>query len=115
MSVTLPRVVGAQAALLLYTGRRLTGTDPERLGLLDVLAPQAGLREAAMAMAAEIASSAPLAVHSMRATLRPGLADEIADVIDHELAEQEKHFGTADFRRGVRAMAERRPPVFWGE
>jgi len=116
VSVTLPRVVGAQtAALLLYTGRRLTGTEAERLGLVDVLAPSDQLRDTAMALAAEIGSSAPLAVTSMRATLRRGLADEIAEVTDHELAEQEKHFRTADFKEGVRAMAERRPPVFRGE
>jgi len=116
VSVTLPRVVGTQAAaLLLLAGRRLTGAEAEQLGLVDALAPQDGLRDAAMALAAEIASSAPLAVTSMRATLRRGLADEIAAVTDHELAEQEKHFGTADFREGVRAIAERRPPVFRGE
>ena len=68
-----------------------------------------------MTQAMEMASSAPLAVTSVRATLHCGLDDEIAEVTDHELAEQEKHLQTADLEEGVRAMTERRPPVFRSE
>jgi len=115
ISVTLPRVVGAQmAAMLLYTGRRIGGEEAHRIGLLDVLAPEGLVREAALALAGEIALSAPIAVASTRATLRRGLADAIADITDHELLEQQKHFETEDFKEGVKAMAERRPPEFQG-
>ncbi|WP_128565133.1 enoyl-CoA hydratase/isomerase family protein [Methylobacterium crusticola] len=115
LSVTLPRVLGPQkAALLLYTGRRITGTEAHAIGLADVLAPPERLRETAMALAAEIAQSAPLAVQSTRATLRGDLADRVAAATDHELAQQEVHFATADFQEGVRAMAERRLPHFEG-
>ena len=115
LSVTLPRAIGQQqAALLFYTGRRITATEAHAIGLVDVLAPADGLRDAAMALAQEIAVSAPIAVQSTRATLRRGLADEIARVTDHELAEQQKHFATEDFTEGVKAMAERRMPVFSG-
>jgi enoyl-CoA hydratase/carnithine racemase len=113
LSVTLPRVVGQQqAALMFYTGRRLTGEEAKAIGLVDVLVPQAELRSAALALATEIAHSAPIAVMSTRATLRDGLADRIAAATDHELAEQEQHFQTEDFKEGVKAMAERRLPVF---
>ena len=64
--------------------------------------------------AAEIAGSAPLAVQSIRATLRGDLADRVAAATDHELAEQERLRRTADFREGTRAMSERRPPQFTG-
>lgn len=115
LSVTLPRVVGEQkAALLFYTGRRIGGEEAHAIGLVDVLAPQDALRAAAMALATEIAQSSPIAVTSTRATLRRGLADAVADVTAHELAEQERHFQTADFKEGVQAMAERRLPVFQG-
>ncbi len=115
LSITLPRVVGEQkAALLFYTGRRIGGEEAQAIGLVDVLAPADGLRAAALALAAEIAGSSPIAVTSTRATLRRGLADAIAAITDHELAEQERHFATDDFREGVKAMAERRPPVFQG-
>lgn len=115
LSVTLPRVIGAQqAALLFFTGRRLTGEQAKAIGLVDVLAPQETLRDTALALATEIAQSAPLAVTSTRRTLRRGLADAIAEVTDIELAEQERQFQTADFKEGVQAMAERRPPRFTG-
>jgi enoyl-CoA hydratase/carnithine racemase len=113
LSVTLPRVVGQQtAALLFYTGRRIGGEEAHRIGLADILAPAAELRQAALALATEIAQSAPLAVVSTRRTLRRGLADQVAEITDHELEEQQKHFETADFKEGVKAMAERRLPLF---
>ncbi len=115
LSITLPRVVGEQkAALLFYTGRRIGGEEALAMGLVDALAPTAGLRTAALALAGEIAQSSPIAVASTRATLRRGLADAIAAITDHELAEQEQHFRTEDFSEGVRAMTERRPPRFQG-
>ena len=115
LSVTLPRVVGHQAALeLLTTGRRIVGEEAHRLGLADRLVPAADLRAAARALAAEMAASAPLAVRSIRATLRAGLADEVAAATAHERAEQERLMRTADFREGVAAVAERRPGRFTG-
>jgi enoyl-CoA hydratase/carnithine racemase len=115
LSVTLPRVVGAQAALeLLTTGRRVGGEEALRLGLADRLAPAADLRAEAHALAAEIAASAPLAVRAIRATLRDGLADRVAAAVDHERAEQERLMRTDDFREGIAAVAERRPGRFTG-
>ena len=73
-----------------------------------------GLPTTAHDFAAEIAGSAPLAVQSIRATLRGDLADRVAAATDHELAEQERLRRTADFREGTRAMSERRPPRFTG-
>jgi len=115
ISVTLPRVVGAQkAALLLYTGRRIGGEEAHAIGLADVLVPDEELRSAALGLATEIAQSSPIAVASTRRTLRGDLADQITAMTDHELAEQTLHFETADFKEGVAAMAERRVPVFRG-
>ena len=115
LSVTLPLVVGAQkAALLFYTGRRIDGVEAEAIGLVDVLAPADGVRAAALALAREIAVSAPISVASTRRTLRRGLADAVAAITDHELSEQQEHFQTEDFKEGVAAMAERRLPAFQG-
>jgi 2-(1,2-epoxy-1,2-dihydrophenyl)acetyl-CoA isomerase len=113
LSVTLPALVGQQmAARLLYTGRRVDGAEAVRIGLVDELAPLDGLLDAAVAFAAEIARSAPLAVESIRLTLRSGLADRIAAATDHEAAEQARLRTTHDFAEGATAMAERREPRF---
>lgn len=115
LSVTLPRLVGQQRAMeLLYTGRRVPGEEAHAIGLADRLAPLAELEAEARALAAEIAASAPLAVDSIRETLRGGLAAEIRRATDREKAEQERLQKTADFQEGIRASAERRLPRFEG-
>ncbi|MDH3451880.1 MAG: enoyl-CoA hydratase/isomerase family protein [Gammaproteobacteria bacterium] len=115
LSVTLPRLVGqAKANLLLLTGRRISGTDAVAMGLADELVGCSEVRTRAVALAREIAQSAPLAVQSIRATQRAGLADEIARITEHELAEQSRLRSSEDFREGIAAMAERRTPNFKG-
>jgi len=115
LSVTLPRVVGIQAAAdLLLTGRRLDGTAAAEMGLVDRLVPLESLRFDAHAFAREIALSAPLAVRSIRTTLRGDLADEIRAATAHEATEQARLQATEDFREGTAAMAERRVPDFKG-
>lgn len=110
---TLPRLVGQQnAAKLLYTGRRIGGEEALRIGLVDDLVEAAGLRDAAFALAREIAESAPLAVMATRATLRSGLAAVVAARMTLEASEQERLFLTADYQEGLRAVAERRPGNF---
>jgi 2-(1,2-epoxy-1,2-dihydrophenyl)acetyl-CoA isomerase len=115
LTVTLPAIVGQQHAKdMLYTGRRVGGEEAARLGLADRLADPAELRAAARGFAAEIAASAPLAVRSIRATLRAGLAERAREAMTAELVEQDRLRPTADFAEGVRASAERRPPRFEG-
>ena len=115
LTATLPRLVGAQqAALLFYTSRRIAGEEAVRIGLADVLVPLDQVRSAARALALEIAQSAPLAVMSTRETLRRGLADAIEAATERELIEQEWLRRTEDFKEGVRATAERRLGNFQG-
>lgn len=115
LSVTLPDLVGRQRAMeLLYTGRRIKAAEALEIGLCDRLVPLNELRRAAKEFAREIASSAPLAVRSIRETLRGDLPQRIRAATDREKAEQERLQKTDDFREGVRAMSERRLPNFSG-
>jgi 2-(1,2-epoxy-1,2-dihydrophenyl)acetyl-CoA isomerase len=116
LSVTLPNLVGSQVAMdLLYTGRRVPGEEALAVGLCDRLVPSDQLREVAHAWAVEIATSAPLAIRSIRETLRGDLANRIRVATNREKAEQDRLQKTTDFREGVRAMGQRRRPEFKGQ
>jgi enoyl-CoA hydratase/carnithine racemase len=115
LSVTLPRLVGAQrAAELLYTARKVDGERAVALGLADRLADGADPLPAAVAFAGEIAASAPLAVRSMKQTLRAGLADAVAAATERELSEQARLWATEDCAIGIAANLAREVPVFVG-
>jgi 2-(1,2-epoxy-1,2-dihydrophenyl)acetyl-CoA isomerase len=115
LTVTLPRVVGEQqAAHLLYSGRRVGGNEARELGLCDDLVDEGELLSASLAFAGTITGSGPLAVRSIRATLRQGLVDRLRAAMDHECAVQERLRPSADFAEGIAASAERREPRFVG-
>jgi 2-(1,2-epoxy-1,2-dihydrophenyl)acetyl-CoA isomerase len=115
LSVTLPDLVGRQKAMeLLYTGKRVRAEEALEIGLCDQIAPLGELRQAATQLAREIAISAPLAVRSIRETLRGDLPERIRAATEREKAEQERLQKTQDFREGIRAMGERRTPDFSG-
>ena len=110
---TLPSIIGQQkAALMFYTGRRIKGDQAHEWGLADVLTSADQVRSEAVRLAQEIASCAPLAVMSVRATLRQGLAEMLTAVTDHEASEQDWQRLTEDFKEGVASVAERRPGEF---
>jgi len=115
LSVTLPDIVGQQHALdLLFTGRRVPGDEAARMGLCDRLVDAADVRSEARAMAADIALSAPLAVRSIRTTMRGDLADRVAAAMAREAEEQDRLRQTSDWSEGIRAAAARRTPRFEG-
>jgi enoyl-CoA hydratase/carnithine racemase len=61
-----------------------------------------------------VTKPAPLSIRAIRATMREGLAERFRKATVWESAEQGRLSVTRDFREGVRASAERRPPRFAG-
>ena len=115
LSVSLPRIVGEQAAArMLVRADKLDGEQAHAIGLVDRLAEPGEERAAAIAYANEIAELAPLAVRSIRETLRAGLAEEIVKALDHEATEQQRLWVTEDSKEGIAASLERRAPKFLG-
>ena len=115
LTVTLPAVIGpTKAALMFYTSRRVRGDEAHAMGLADALVAQDEVRAAALALAAEIAENSPLGLIATRATMRGNLADRVREATDRELAEQTRLRQTEDFKEGVKAMSERRLPIFTG-
>ena len=116
ISLTLPQLIGpARAADVLLTGRRIYGEEAFQLGLANRLVAQADVRSTALAIATEIASAAPLAVRSTRATLRKGLAEAVREQLLHERQTQDWLSSTKDAEEGIASMLERRDAVFTGQ
>jgi enoyl-CoA hydratase/carnithine racemase len=116
LSVTLPEIVGSQQALdMLYSSRRIGGQRAFEIGLADRLVPEGHERDEALTLAAEIADAAPLAVRSIKATLRGPLIERVRAVLERELSEQRRLWATEDSRIGIAASLSRERPVFTGK
>ena len=100
---------------MLLTARRVKGIEALEMGLIDRLVNIEKVRSESISMAKEITSSAPLAVESIRETLRHGLADKVEKIVGHELEEQMRLQKTSDFKEGVKSTLERREGNFKGE
>ncbi len=115
LSATLPALLGVhQAGRLLTTGSRVGAQEAYRIGLVDEVAAESEVLEAARRRAADLAALPPLAVSSVRRTLRAGLAESFREAVAHELGEQTRLAGTADAREAAAAARERRPGVYQG-
>lgn len=113
LTLTLPRVVGSQAAARMFlTGERINGVQGRELGLVDDLVEVDQVRPVAHELARQIADCAPLAVEATRATLREELFSRIESTLEAELSAQERLFRTRDFVEGAAAVSERRTANF---
>ena len=115
MSVTVPALIGpSKAARVLYTARRFRGSEAVELGLADELVAQASVRDRALELASEIAANAPLALRSIKSTLRLGLGDAVREITQREAAEQYRLSHTSDASEGMASVGERRSGAFTG-
>lgn len=111
----LPRVIGTKAAMeAVLTGDPITAERAYELGLVNQVADDGTVVDAAVALAERIAANAPLAVQESR---RIVLAAETAD--DETLWRMSNEgiaamFQTEDFQEGPRAFIEKRPPQWKG-
>jgi len=111
----LPRMVGyAKAAEIAFTGRTLLAKEAHELGLVNHVVPDAELTERSRALAGEIAANAPLAVRAIKRMMRAAETETFEQNVHHVFLQLLPLFRTQDFKEGVTAFMEKRPPTFTG-
>ena len=107
----------ANTAELFFVGRNVEADRGAAIGLLNHVVDPGELEERTVHMAAEIAANAPLSLSGNKRIIRELRRHEgaLPEDVERELVElRESCFRTEDFREGVRAFGEKRPPVWQG-
>jgi enoyl-CoA hydratase/carnithine racemase len=111
-------VIGAARTRELFlVGRNIDAERALQWGLVNDVVPGERIEEASVELAAEIAGNAPLSLTGNKRVVRELLAarGSLDPEIEQELVELRRAcFISEDFREGVRAFAEKRPPRWRG-
>jgi enoyl-CoA hydratase/carnithine racemase len=111
----LPRLVGWQKACeVTFLGRKLDAAEMQRLGLVNLVVPDADLDKTVAAWASELAAQAPLAVQAAKRTMRLGLDTTFDANAHHVMSELLGLFRSKDFAEAVSAFMEKRDPNYQG-
>lgn len=111
-TLLLPRMIGYPRALeLCLTGERFDAQRADALGLVTRLVPPEFVAAEAAAFARQFVAGPASLAYVKRELVRNGLGDVLA-ALAFEAEMQTLAGRTEDFREGLAAFAEKRPPVF---
>lgn len=102
----------SNAALMIMTGDPIPAGQALAWGLVSEVVAPADLMGRARAIAATIASRAPIAAETAKLNLRAAYTMPLEQAIEYERDLQTICFGTDDAAEGRAAFKEKRPPVF---
>lgn len=111
----LPRTVGlSKAAELIFTGDMIDAAEALACGLVSRVVPDAGLLEAAQALAAKIAAKPAQTLRLSKRLLREGQHARLGDILELSAAYQALAHETEDHAEALEAFFAKRPPAFKG-
>ena len=109
----LPRTIGRDHALdMILRGKKISGPEALRIGLVNEVWPIEQLKDKAIALAEELASMPRLAVKSVLDCVIGAESKSLHEALADERRAVHANARTADSKEGMMAFIEKRKPVF---
>jgi enoyl-CoA hydratase len=106
----LPRLVGpARAKDIVFSGRMVKAAEAHAIGLVDLIAPDDSVYQAALDMVKRYAAGPALALRAAKQAIDHGLDVDLATGLEIERVQFAALFGTEDQRAGMRSFLENGP------
>ncbi|OUM85424.1 MAG: hypothetical protein BAA01_13510 [Bacillus thermozeamaize] len=111
----LPRLIGAaRAKELLFTGKTVTASEAEKLGLVNRVVPAEALEESLASLIGELTSVSPYAQQLIKRCVDVGLNTSLAEGLAFEFQAAATLGYSEDAMEGVSSFIEKRPARFTG-
>jgi len=109
----LTRLIGlGKAKEMIFTGKIISASEAERIGLVNMVVDPNNLMETALQMAREMAQKSPLVLQLAKFVINNGVDVDMHTAQALERLGQAVVFGSADHLEGINAFLEKRKPEF---